>query len=127
MNLSTTAIAVLLLIGVLAGMLSSMVGIGGGVVIVPALVFIPLFAMSQKMAQGTSLAMLLPPIGLFAVMNYYKSGYVDFKVAAILCVAFIGGSILGSKLVLGLDDIVLKRIFGGFLLLMAIKFLFFNK
>lgn len=127
MNLSASAIAVLLIIGVVAGILSSMVGIGGGVVIVPALVFIPLFAMSQKMAQGTSLAMLLPPIGLFAVINYYKSGYVDFRVAFILCIAFIGGSVIGSKLVLGISDMTLKKIFGGFLMLLGIKFLFFNK
>lgn len=127
MNLSAAAVAALLVLGLVAGILSSMVGIGGGVVIVPALVMIPLFAMSQKAAQGTSLAMLLPPIGLFAVINYYKSGFVDFRIAFILCVAFIGGSVIGSKFALGLSDVALKRIFGGFLLLLGLKFLFFNK
>ena len=115
----------LLAIGLLAGLLSSTVGIGGGVVIVPALVL--LFAVSQKMAQGTSLVMLLPPIGILAVINYYKAGYVDFKIAGILCVAFIVGSYFGSKLALSLPDIALKRIFGIFLLLLAVKYLFFGK
>jgi uncharacterized membrane protein YfcA len=96
-------------------------------VIVPALVLLPIFAMSQKMAQGTSLAMLLPPIGVMAVINYYKAGFVDFRIAFILCIAFVFGSYIGSKFALGLSDAVLKRIFGGFLMLLAIKFLFFDK
>ena len=123
MNVST--ILGLLLIGLASGLLSSMVGIGGGTVIVPALVF--LLAMSQKTAQGTSLAMLLPPIGVFAVMNYYKAGYVDFKVAAILIVAFVVGSYFGSKVALNLEETTLKRIFGAFMLIIAIKYLFFSK
>ena len=120
-----TAILLLLVLGLLAGLLSSMVGIGGGIVIVPALVF--LFAMSQKMAQGTSLVMLLPPIGLLAVINYYKAGYVDFKVSGILIVAFIVGSYFGSKVALNLPETALKRIFGVFLMVLAIKYLFFSK
>lgn len=124
MNLNMMTIIGLLAIGVLAGVLSSVVGIGGGIVIVPALVFI--FAMSQKMAQGTSLAMLLPPIGLLAVMNYYKAGFIDFKVTGILIVAFIAGSYIGSKFALGLEETTLKKIFGGLLLLLAVKYLFFS-
>ncbi len=125
MNLNLTTILILLALGLIAGILSSMVGIGGGILIVPALVFI--FAISQKMAQGTSLVMLLPPIGLFAVMNYYKAGYVDFKVAGILIVAFIAGSYFGSKIALNLEEITLKRIFGVFLMVIAVKYLFFSK
>ncbi len=125
MNLNITMIFALLLLGLAAGILSSMVGIGGGVVIVPALVF--LFAVSQKMAQGTSLVMLLPPIGLFAVINYYKAGYVDFKIAGILCIAFIAGSYFGSKFALNLEETTLKRIFGVFLMVLAVKYLFFSK
>lgn len=123
--MNITTILGLLLIGLASGLLSSMVGIGGGTIIVPALVF--LLAMSQKTAQGTSLAMLLPPIGVFAVMNYYKAGYVDFKIAGILCISFILGSYFGSKLALNLDESVLKRIFGVFLMIMAVKYLFFSK
>ena len=125
MNINITTILALLVIGLAAGMLSSMVGIGGGTIIVPALVI--LLAMSQKMAQGTSLAMLLPPIGILAVMNYYKAGYVDFKIAAVLCVAFIAGSYFGSKLALNLEESTLKRIFGVFLMILAVKYLFFSK
>ncbi|MCW3121321.1 MAG: putative permease [Flavipsychrobacter sp.] len=123
--MNVTTIVGLLIIGLASGLLSSMVGIGGGTIIVPALVF--LLAMSQKTAQGTSLAMLLPPIGVFAVMNYYKAGYVDFKIAGILCVSFILGSYFGSKLALNLDESILKRIFGVFLMIMAVKYLFFSK
>lgn len=123
--MTTTSLLILLAIGLFAGVLSSMVGIGGGVIIVPALVMT--MAMSQKMAQGTSLAMLLPPIGVLGVIQYYKSGYVDFKVAAVLCVAFLVGSYFGGIIATKLSDNVLKKIFGGFLMLMAIKFMFFSK
>ena len=123
--MTASTITGLLLIGLVAGILSSMVGIGGGVIIVPALVMIT--AMSQKMAQGTSLAMLLPPIGVLGVMQYYKSGYIDFKVSAILCVAFIAGSFLGGMVAVKLNDNILKKIFGCFLLLMGLKLLFWSK
>ena len=125
MNITNSTILILLALGVAAGLLSSLVGIGGGVLIVPVLVIS--LAMSQKMAQGTSLAMLLPPIGILAVMNYYKAGYVDVKVAAILCVAFIAGSFLGSLVVINLPEVIIKRIFGIFLLVLAVKYLFFSK
>ncbi len=123
--MNATTILGLLAVGLAAGMLSSMVGIGGGVVIVPCLVII--FAMGQKMAQGTSLAMLLPPIGVLAVINYYKAGYIDFKVSGILCIAFIAGSYFGSKIALNLQESTLKRIFGAFLMILAVKYLFFEK
>lgn len=125
MTFTTTTILGLLLLGLASGFLSSMVGIGGGTIIVPALVM--MFAMSQKMAQGTSLAMLLPPIGVLAVINYYKAGYVDFKLAGILCVSFIGGSYLGSMMAVKLDDAILKKIFGVFLMILALKYLFWEK
>ncbi|MBS1773253.1 MAG: sulfite exporter TauE/SafE family protein [Bacteroidetes bacterium] len=123
--MSASTIFYLLLIGMAAGMMSSMVGIGGGVIIVPALVLI--FGMSQKLAQGTSLALMLPPIGILGVINYYKQGYVDFKMAAVVCVAFIIGSFFGSKIALGLDTIVVKRIFAVFMIMVAVKYLFFDK
>jgi|SRR6185312_13082747 len=123
--MNTGTILGLLAVGLIAGALSSFVGIGGGTVVVPALVF--LFAMNQKMAQGTSLAMLLPPIGILAVYNYYKGGYVDLRVAGILCIAFVVGSYFGSKIVLGMDMGVIKKLFAVFLILIAIKYLFFDK
>jgi uncharacterized membrane protein YfcA len=124
-TMSATTIIGLLAVGLVAGMLSSMVGIGGGVVIVPALVF--LFAMSQKMAQGTSLALLMTPVGIFAVINYYKAGYVDLKFAGVIIVAFVIGSFLGSKIALGLPENTIKKIFGVFLMLVSVKYLFFSK
>jgi uncharacterized membrane protein YfcA len=123
-DMTWQTIIVLLLAGLAAGMLSSMVGVGGGVVIVPALVLI--LGMSQKLAQGTSLALMLPPIGILAVINYQKQGYVDFKVAAILCLTFIIGSYFGSKLVLRLDTVVVKKVFAVFLMIVALKY-FFDK
>ncbi len=123
--MSTSTILGLLVFGLVAGTLSSLIGIGGGIIIVPSLVF--LFAMSQKMAQGTSLAMLLPPIGLLAVINYHKAGYVDYKMAGIMCIAFIVGSYFGSKFALSLPEHAIKKIFGIFLMLIAVKYLFFDK
>jgi len=125
MELTTSTIIGLLAVGLIAGALSSMVGIGGGTIIVPALVF--LLAFSQKMAQGTSLAIMLPPIGILAVVNYYKAGYVDFRVAALLCVTFLIGSYFGSKFAINLPDSVIKKIFGVFLLVLASKYLLFDK
>ncbi len=123
--MSITTLIGLIVLGLVAGLLSSLVGIGGGIVIVPALVF--LFAMSQKMAQGTSLALLLPPVGIFAVINYYKAGYVDMKVAGVLIVAFVVGSFFGSKVSIGLPDNVVKKAFGVFLMIVSLKYLFFSK
>ncbi len=125
MNFNLTTITGLLILGLVAGILSSMVGIGGGILIVPVLVTV--FALSQKVAQGTSLVMLLPPIGLLAVINYHKAGFVDYKAAAILIVAFVAGSFFGSKAAIKLDEAVLKKIFGVLLLVLSIKYLFFSK
>jgi len=123
--MSATTIFILICIGLFAGILSSVIGIGGGIVIVPALVF--LLLMNQKLAQGTSLALLLPPVGIFAVINYYKAGYVDLKVAGVLIVAFVAGSFLGSKFALGLPENIIKKVFGAFLMLVSVKYLFFSK
>ena len=124
-NMDITTIIGLLVLGLFAGGISSLVGIGGGVLIVPALVF--LFSASQKTAQGTSLAMLLPPIGLLAVINYHKAGFVDYKIAAILCISFVAGTYFGSKFALGLPDSIIKKIFAVFLMLVAARYLFFDK
>lgn len=123
--MSITTILLLMLVGLVAGMLSSMVGIGGGVVIVPALVLV--LGMGQKLAQGTSLALMLPPIGVLGVINYYKQGYVDFKIAGVICLTFIIGSYFGSKLVLGLDVVIVKKMFAIFMIIIAVKYLFFDK
>jgi len=88
------------LLGVAAGILSGLIGIGGGIIIIPALVFIA--GMSQHVAQGTTLALMVPPIGLLAAWAYYRAGYVDLKVAALICAGFFVGGFLGAKLATGI-------------------------
>ena len=123
MNAQT--IVLLILVGLAAGALSGMIGIGGGIIIVPALVYV--LGFSQLQAQGTSLGLLLLPVGILAVMNYYKEGYIDVKVVAIMCVAFIIGGWLGSKLSLSIPQETVKKIFAVLLLLIAGKMLLFDK
>jgi uncharacterized membrane protein YfcA len=123
--MSTGYILTLLVIGFAAGFMSSLVGIGGGVVIVPALVII--FGLSQKMAQGTSLAMLSLPVAFIGAYNYYKEGQVNWKMALILAATFVIGGYLGSKVVLGLDSSIIKKIFAIFMIVIAVKYLFFDK
>lgn len=120
--MSLYTIIVLALIGVVAGILSGFVGIGGGILIVPALVF--LLGLTQHQAQGTSLALMLPPIGILAVYNYYKADSVNWKYALIIAVCFVLGGFLGSKLSLALSPQKVKRIFGVFMLLVALKMIF---
>jgi hypothetical protein len=117
-------IIILLLIGLAAGVASGILGIGGGILVIPALVL--LLNYSQKAAQGTSLGLLLPPIGLLAVLNYYKAGYVNLKAAGIMIITFLIGSYFSSKLAVDLPEGVIKKIFAVFLLFYAIK-LFFGK
>ena len=122
MDLQT--IIILLILGIAAGMLSGLVGVGGGIIIVPGLVFF--LAFSQKMAQGTSLGILLLPLGILGVIQYYKKGYVDLKVLAVISVAFLVGNYFGSKLALSLSQETLKKIFAAFLIVVAVKILFFD-
>ncbi len=118
-------ILILVIIGLASGILSGMVGVGGGIIIVPALVFF--LGFSQHEAQGTSLGLLLLPVGILAVINYYKEKYIDLKVVAIMAVAFVVGGWLGSKFALTVSQDTLKKIFGGMLLILSIKFIFFSK
>lgn len=115
----------LILIGMAAGFLGGMVGIGGGVLIVPALVLI--LGLSQHKAQGISLAMILFPVGIFGVINYYKKGYVDFKYAGLLAVGFLIGSYVGSKFSLSLPQETVKKVFAVVMILLALKLLFTGK
>jgi uncharacterized membrane protein YfcA len=111
-----------LLLGLAAGILSGLVGIGGGILIVPALVF--LFGFSQQQAQGTTLALLVPPIGIFAAWTYYKHGFVDIKVAAIIAAGFIVGSLIGARFATGTSNDILGKVFGTFLVLVGLKMIF---
>ena len=118
MKMTTTTILILVLTGLCAGALSGLIGIGGGVIMVPLLVLIGL---SQHQAQGISLAVMLPPVTYLAVMNYYKEGYVDWKFAVIIAIFFVVGSYLGGKLAINLDQRILRKIFGVIMLIVAGK------
>ena len=108
-----------ILLGVVAGIFSGLIGIGGGIIIVPVLVL--LFGLSQHTAQGTTLALMVPPIGLLAALAYYKQGFVDLKIAAFVCLGFFVGGLIGAKFAIAIPDQLLKRIFGVVLLAVSVK------
>ena len=107
------------LLGIAAGVLSGLVGIGGGIIILPALVMF--FGLSQHQAQGTTLALMVPPIGILAAWTYYKQGLVDVRIASWVCIGFFAGSLLGAKFAIQLSESTLERIFGVVLLVVAFK------
>jgi uncharacterized protein len=123
-SLLMSEIIAFVLLGVLAGVFSGLIGLGGGIIIVPALMF--LFGMTQHQAQGTTLALLVPPIGLLAAWVYYKQGYVNLKAAAIICAGFVLGSFIGARFATQLSDEILQRVFGVALLAIGIKMIFFK-
>jgi len=110
------------LLGLVAGTFSGLIGIGGAIIIIPTLVL--LFGMSQHLAQGTTLALMVPPIGLLAAWTYYKAGFVDLKIAALICLGFFVGGLVGARFATQIPDQVLRRIFGVILLLASIKMIF---
>lgn len=112
----------LLILGIVAGYFSGLVGIGGGVIIVPALVL--LFGFTQYSAQGTTLALLIPPIGILAVWKYYQQGAVDVKTAAVICLGFILGGYLGSATAINIPQDTLRKIFAALLVVLGIKMFF---
>lgn len=117
-------VIILLCIGLTAGILSGVVGVGGGIVIVPALVYF--LSMSQHQAQGTSLAVLLLPVGALAVYSYYKQGLVDVRATLIMATTFLIGGFIGSKITIALDEDTVKKIFGVILLIVAVKMILFK-
>ncbi|MFO7656440.1 MAG: sulfite exporter TauE/SafE family protein [Bacteroidales bacterium] len=117
-----TDLILLILVGLAAGFLAGTFGVGGGIIIVPALVLI--FGMSQHNAQGTSLVVLLFPVGILAVWNYYKQGYVNFKFALVLIIFFVIGGYFGSMLSIGLNHNTLKKIFGILMLVAGVQMIF---
>ena len=118
-------ILMLVLIGVAAGTLGGLVGVGGGIIIVPALIY--LLGFSQFQAQGTSLALIMFPVGILAVIQYYKQGHVDFKYVGLLALGFVVGGYIGSKISLNLPQATVKKAFAILMLIIAIKMLFFDK
>src|SRR5664279_4133940 len=122
MKMSTSMILILIVIGIITGVMAGMLGIGGAIIMIPALVYI--LGISQQTAQGTSLAVMLPPVGIIAAWNYYKAGHVNIRFAIILALFFLVGSYFGSKLALTIPQGVLKKIFAALLLLIAAKMIF---
>ena len=120
-----TEVLILLAIGVFAGVYSGVLGIGGGLVIVPALVMF--MNMSQKMAQGTSLAVMIPPLTLLSTYIYYKAGHVDLKAAIWICLGFFLGGYFGGRLAVMIPELILRRMFAIFLVIVALNMFFTKK
>jgi uncharacterized protein len=123
-KMETSVFILLTIIGLIVGFFGGMFGVGGGVILIPMLVYI--LGMEQHSAQGTSIAILLPPIGLVAAFNYYKAGHINIKYAIIIAITFIIGSYFGSKLAVYLPDQVSRRIFAVIMFLISIKMFFFK-
>ena len=111
----------LILIGLAAGTLSGLMGIGGGVVLVPGLIY--LLGYSQHMAQGTTLGMLVMPVGILGVYLYYKNGYVNFKASVLLALGFVIGSLLGTKIAVQLPAHTLRKLFAILMIILALRML----
>ncbi len=116
-----SSIVILILIGLVAGTLGGFVGIGGGIIIVPALVWF--IGLSQHEAIGTSVAVMLPPIGILAAYNFYKSGDLNIQYAAFIAIAFVVGGYIGSKASIAMKDSVhvVKLIFGIVMLYVSVR------
>ena len=121
MNKGMNDILILLVIGMAAGVFGGMVGLGGGVIMIPAMIYF--MGLSQQAAQGTSLAVMLPPVGFMACYNYYKAGQLNIKYAAIIAIAFFVGGYFGSKIALTISPEKMKKIFAVALILIAVNML----
>ena len=117
-----TTCIILIVIGLLAGILSGLVGVGGGILMIPLLIMF--LGLTQHQAQGTALFAMLPPIGILAAMNYYKEGFVKWEYAAVIALTFVVGGYFGSKLSISLPDQTVRRVFGVIMLIGAIKLIF---
>ena len=120
--MSIANLVILIIVGILSGLLAGIFGVGGAIIVIPALVFI--LGFSQHDAQGTSLAFMLPPVGILATWNYWKEGHVNWKIALILSLTFVVGSWLGSQFSINISDKLLRRLFGVLMILVAIKMIF---
>ena len=120
--MSISTLFLLILIGMSAGLLSGVVGVGGGIIIIPLLML--LIGLDQHQAQGTSLAVMLPPIGILAAINYHKAGFIDWKYAMIIAAAFIVGGYFGSRWAVTVDASMLKKIFGVIMLIGGLQLIF---
>src|SRR6185369_14130584 len=111
-----------IILGLAVGALSGVLGLGGGIFLVPALIF--LFHFTPHEAQGTSLAVLIPPIGLFAALEYSRKGLIDFSVVGLICVGFVFGAYAGAFYVDRIPVPLMRRVFGFFMFFVAIQLVF---
>jgi uncharacterized protein len=119
-----TDLLLYVVIGLVAGALSGLLGIGGGVIIVPALIFF--FGFSQHMAQGTTLALMVPPIGLLAAWTYYRNGNVNLPAALFICLGFVVGGLFGARMAGAVPEAVLRRLFGAVFLVVSLRMILFK-
>ena len=124
-TMDTQTFLILICVGIAAGILSGMVGVGGGIIIVPALIYF--LGFSQMNAQGTSLALIMLPVGFLGVIQYYKMGHINYNIVMILAVGFIAGSFFGSKFALSLPQDTMKKTFAILMIIIAVKMLFVDK
>ena len=124
-KMDTNIIIGVLIIGLAAGILGGMVGVGGGLIVVPALIYF--LGYSQHAAQGTSLGLLVLPVAILGMMNYYKAGHVDFKIVGLLAAGFVVGSYFGSKWSLSLPQEIVKKVFAILLFYTAFKMIGWEK
>lgn len=122
MSMSIQTLLILIFVGITAGVVAGSLGVGGGIIIVPALVYI--FHFSQHQAQGTSLGVLLFPIGLLAVINYHKQGFINYRFVLILVITFVLGGYLGSLISINLPEKTLRKVFGILMLIAGLKMVF---
>ena len=114
----------MVVLGLVAGVASGMFGIGGGAIMVPALVLI--FAFDQKIATGTSLGAQILPVGLLAAYEYNRRGELDIKTSALITVGLIFGAYIGAKIAAPIDSATMKKLYGAFLLIIGVRYIFFK-
>lgn len=119
--MTATQMVAYVVLGLAAGTLGGLIGIGGGIIMIPAMVYF--FAMSQHTAQGTSLAVMLPPVGLLAVLEYYRRGSADLHVAAFICIGFFIGGYFGARIANSISTYALQKVFAVALLLISVRML----
>jgi len=120
--MTTTTIVILIIIGIAAGIFSGLIGVGGGLIMIP--LFVVLLGLNQHQAQGLSLAVMLPPVTFLAALNYHRAGAIDWRMALIVSAFFIIGGYFGSKFALKIDQQTLKKVFGVVILVVALKMIF---
>lgn len=120
--MTLTTIIILVIIGIAAGIFSGLIGVGGGLIMIP--LFVLFIGLNQHEAQGLSLAVMLPPVTLLAALNYHQAGAINWKMALIVSSFFIIGGYFGSKFALKIDQQILRKVFGIVILIVALKMIF---